>query len=112
MKLQTINSSKITWTIYQGSSYSDFVESYCADGDGLIAIHKRLSGDYAVFAEMTSDEPEGVFASLEEALAKGEELLLEHYPEIYEDAKHWNDEPTTDEQRLEINAVMGYKHLD
>jgi hypothetical protein len=95
MKLNTIDSAKITWTIYQGSSHSDFVESYCADGDGLIAIHKRLSGVYAIFADISPD-PLGIFATLEEALAKGEELLLEHYPEVYEEAMHWNDSPTCD----------------
>ena len=95
MKLQTIKSSKIIWTINQGSSYCDFVESYCADGDGLIAIHKRLSGVYAIFADISPD-PLGIFATLEEALAKGEALLFEHYPEVYEDAMHWEDNPTCD----------------
>jgi hypothetical protein len=66
---------------------------------------------YAIFADISPD-PLGIFATLEEALAKGEELLLEHYPEVYEEAMHWNDSPTIDEERQALNAIMGYKHLD
>jgi len=91
MNTQTINSANIAWTIYRGSSYDDFVESYCADGDGLVAIHKRLSGVYAIFTDMCSDRPSGIFERLEDALAKGEELLHKHYPEVYEDCKHYEN---------------------
>jgi hypothetical protein len=114
MKLQTINSSKLTWTVHP-SQYSDVSEVYCADGDGLVSVNKRLSGVYYVTCDFSGDFSEdlqGIYASLEEALAKGEALLLEYYPEVYEEAMHWNDEPTTDETRLAINALHGYGHLD
>jgi hypothetical protein len=110
MKIQTINSAKLTWTIHP-SQYSDVSEVYCADGDGLVSVNKRLSGVYYVTCEF-SEDIQGIYSSLEEALAKGAALLLEFYPEVYEEAMHWNDEPTTEEQRLAINATAGYGHLD
>jgi hypothetical protein len=111
MKLQTINSKKLTWIIYPRASWEDCVESYCADGDGLVTIFKRVSGVYYATCEF-SDAIQGIYSTLEEALAKGEELLLKYYPPAYEEAMHWNDEPTTDETRLAINALHGYGHLD
>lgn len=89
MKLETINSSRLTWTVYP-SQYSDVSEVYCADGDGLVSVNKRLSGVYYVTCEF-SEAIQGIYESLEEALAKGEALLLEHYPEIYEEVMHWNE---------------------
>lgn len=103
MNIQTINSAKLTWKILPCASFSDCVETYCTDGDGLVSIHKRLSGVYYATCEF-SEAPQGIFASLEEALAKGEALLLEFYPEVYENAMHWNDEPTTDELWLHIKS--------
>jgi hypothetical protein len=111
MKLQTINSAKLTWTIYPAQSWQDCIETYCADGDGLVEVHKRISGVYYATCDF-SEAPEGIYATLEEALTKGEELLLKHYPEVYEEAMHWNDEPTTEESRLEFNAINGYGHLE
>jgi hypothetical protein len=95
MKLQTINSSHLTWTIHP-SQYSDVSEVYCADGDGLVSVNKRLSGVYYVTCDFfTCDffgELQGIYANLEEALAKGEELLHEYYPEVYEEAMFWDKE--------------------
>ena len=92
MKLQTINSAKLTWTIYP-SQYSDVSEVYCADGDGLVSVNKRLSGVYCVTCYYVtcdfSEALQGIYATLEEALAKAEELLHEYYPEVYEEATYW-----------------------
>lgn len=97
MKLQTINSAKLTWTVHP-SQYSDVSEIYCADGDGLVSVYKRLSGVYDVTCDLFGDlqgiyerDLQGIYESQEEALAKGEALLLEHYPEIYEEAMHWEE---------------------
>lgn len=90
MKLQTINSSRLTWTIHP-SKYSDVSEVYCLDGDGLVAINKRLSGVYYVACDFFG-ELQGIYATLEEALAKAEELLQEYYPEVYEEAITWDKE--------------------
>lgn len=91
MKLQTINSSRLTWTIHP-SQYSDVSEVYCADGDGLVSVNKRLSGVYYVSCDFFGDFLQGIYASLEESLAKGEALLLEYYPEVYEEAMTWDKE--------------------
>ena len=90
MKLQTINSSRLTWTIHP-SQYSDVSEVYCADGDGLVSVNKRLSGVYYVTCDFFGDL-QGIYESLEEALAKGEALLQEYYPEVYEEAMTWDEE--------------------
>jgi len=84
MKLQTINSAKLTWFVHP-SQYSDVSEVYCADGDGLVSINKRLSGVYYVTCDFFEDL-QGIYETVEEALAKGEALLLEYYPEVYEEA--------------------------
>lgn len=89
MKLQTINSSNLIWTVYP-SQYSDVSEVYCADGDGLVSVNKRLSGVYYVTCEF-SEFIQGIYATLEEALTKGEALLLKYYPEVYEEAMHWEE---------------------
>jgi hypothetical protein len=95
MKLQTINSAKLTWTVIP-SQYSDVSEVYCADGDGLVSVNKRLSGVYYVTCDFFGDdffgELQGIYATLEEALTKGEALLLEYYPEVYEEAMTWDEE--------------------
>jgi hypothetical protein len=90
MKIQTINSAKLTWLVHP-SQYSDVSEVYCADGDGLVSVNKRLSGVYYVTCEF-SEDIQGIYATLEEALAKGEALLLEFYPEVYEEAMFWDKE--------------------
>ena len=77
MKLQTINSAKLTWTIHP-SQYSDVSEVYCVTC-------------YYVTCDF-SEAIQGIYATLEEALAKGEALLLEYYPEVYEEAMHWEQE--------------------
>ena len=94
MKLQTINSSCLTWTIHP-TDFSDVSEAYCVDGDGLVIVYKRISGVYSVFCEFSPDIPSGIYESLEEALAKGEALLQEYYPEVYEEAMTWDEETQT-----------------
>jgi len=84
MKLQTINSAKLTWFVHP-SQYSDVSEVYCADKDGLVSVNKRLSGVYYVTCDFFEDL-QGIYETVEEALAKGEALLLEFYPEVYEEA--------------------------
>lgn len=72
---------KLTWTTYP-SQYSDVSEVYCADADKLVSVNKRLSGVYYVTCEFFGDL-QGIYATLEEALARGESLLQEYYPEVY-----------------------------
>lgn len=86
----TVNSSKITWTIYQGSKYDDYVqESYCADGDGILSVQKHKLGVYIVLRQ--EGQFEGAYASLEEALEVAQNCLEEDMPEVFEEALHWED---------------------
>ena len=103
--MPTIDSSKITWTITQDSG----VNLYCADGDGIVVVATypdriELTDQGDVCKTWTTD----ISAALEEA----QEYLYAAYPEIYADAMHFCDAPTTDELRLAMNAIHGYGHLD
>ena len=61
----------------------------------VVSINKRLSGVYCVTCYYVtcdfSEAIQGIYATLEEALAKGEALLQEYYPEIYEEAMFWDE---------------------
>ena len=110
--MPTIDSSKITWTITQGSgAYDSSVNLYCADGDGIVVVATypdriELLDQLDVCKTWATDADIG--AVLEEA----QEYLYSAYPEIYAEAMHFCDAPTTDELRLQMNFIHGYGHLD
>jgi hypothetical protein len=85
MKLKTINSSKITWTIYPADSWEDFTESYCADGDGIVTIKAKKCGCFVL-----SDELEFLasFKTLSEALEGGQMWLANDYNEVFQAVRH------------------------
>lgn len=37
-KLQTINSSKVTWFVMEGSNFDEWDKTYCTDGDGILQV--------------------------------------------------------------------------
>lgn len=91
------------------------VRSFCADGDGILQVVEYANNVYCLedqFERVKHWHDIDTAEKLKEVLENAQNYLAATYHEIYEDARHWNDEPTTDEQRLEINATMGYKHLD
>lgn len=88
MKLQTIDSSKIKWTIYPAEEHSEFLESYCADGDGLVQIKKNQSGRFELFDEM---EQLASFDTLIEALEGGQMWLANDYNEVFQSARHYQE---------------------
>jgi hypothetical protein len=89
MKLKTINSSKITWTIYPGDSYEMFTEQYCADGDGIVTVKAMKCGCFIL-----SDELEFLasFKTLTEALEGGQMWLANDYPWVFEESQHHEGE--------------------
>lgn len=113
-RYKTINSSKITWTIYPGDLGCN-VRSFCADGDGMVVVEEYANNVYSLCDQndriqtwtdvKTSDR-------LVEVLEIAQAYLAKNYPEVYEDAMHWNDEPSTDDLRQMMNAMNGYRHLD
>ena len=89
MRLKTINSSKITWTIYPGDSYEMFTEQYCADGDGIVTVKAMKCGCFIL-----SDELEFLasFKTLTEALEGGQMWLANDYPWVFEESQHHEGE--------------------
>lgn len=94
MKLSTIDSSKITWTIYPGDEGSS-IRTICADGDGIVTVEEHADNVYSLYDQNERIEtwfgvetPEQLLAVLEFAQAH----LQANYPEVYEDAMHWNDD--------------------
>lgn len=85
MKLQTIDSSKITWTIYPADEDSDFLESYCADGDGLVQVKQNKQGRFDLYDEM---EQLASFDTLAQALEGGQMWLANDYNEVFQSARH------------------------
>ena len=89
MKLQTIDSSKITWTIYPADEDSDFLESYCADGDGLVQVKQNKQGRFDLYDEM---EQLASFDTLAQALEGGQMWLANDYNEVFQSARHHNEQ--------------------
>ena len=89
MKLKTIDSSKITWTIYPADEDSDFLESYCADGDGLVQVKQNKQGRFDLYDEM---EQLASFDTLAQALEGGQMWLANDYNEVFQSARHHNEQ--------------------
>ena len=89
MKLKTIDSSKITWTIYPADEHDDFLESYCADGDGLVQVKQNKQGRFDLYDEM---EQLASFDTLAQALEGGQMWLANDYNEVFQSARHHNEQ--------------------
>jgi hypothetical protein len=107
-RLKTIDSSKITWTIYPGDLGCN-VRSFCADGDGIVVVEEYADNVYALCDQNDRvqvwrdvETPEQLAAVLEVAQAH----LEANYPEIYEDAMHWNDDNDADLFNV-LNNIKG-----
>jgi hypothetical protein len=85
MKLDTINSSKITWTIYPSDSWQDFTELYCADGDGMLTVQHMRDGSFIVDEQ---GEVLSHFDNLVDALEAAQAHLLVAYPCVFEESQH------------------------
>jgi hypothetical protein len=68
----------LKWDLYASGDF----DSYCADGDGIVAIHAFDDGRFYVFEQYESVAD---FATLDEAFAYAEQLLQADYPAIYAD---------------------------
>jgi hypothetical protein len=89
MRLKTINSSKITWTIYPSDSWQDFTAQYCADGDGMLTVKHMRDGSFIV-----DDQGEILshFDNLTDALEVAQSHMLVAYPWVYEESQHYEGE--------------------
>lgn len=115
MKFQTIDSSLVTWYIMEGDKHDDYKRTYCTDGDGILQLIERLDGSFELVDQLDIvktwhdvDGEEEFLLILEEV----QKYLAATYHEIFENAMHWRDEPTTDQARQDMNAALGYAHLN
>ena len=84
MRLSTIKSSKITWTIYLGDSWNDFTEQYCADGDGMVVVKTMRDGGFVL------EDQGDVLASFDDvgtALEAAQDRLESDYPCVFEESQ-------------------------
>jgi hypothetical protein len=105
-------SSQITWGVMSGdAACDDWITSYCADGDGMVQV--------VVYADRIElqDQMEvckawGFDSDIRVILESAQSYIAATYHQIYEDAMHWEDTPTIDELREEMNSINGYGHLN
>jgi hypothetical protein len=97
-RLKTIDSSKITWTIYPGDEGCS-IRTFCADGDGIVTVEEHADNVYSLYDQNDRlqtwhgvETPEQILAILEVAQAH----LEANYSEVYESAMHWNDDNDQD----------------
>ena len=83
--MSTINSSKITWVIYPANGFSEWVETFCADGDGLVNVCRLKLGFYIVLNQGTYIQS---FKHLNDALECAQDVLEEDFPEVFEQTQH------------------------
>lgn len=107
MKLQTIESSLVTWYVMEGDSHDDWVRSYCTDGDGILQLIERRDGSFELVDQCevvkTWDDVDG-YEEFMLILEKAQSYLAATYHEIFEQAMHWNN-PLDKE---DYSAAMGY----
>lgn len=85
MRLQTIDSSQITWTIYPSDSWQCSAVQYCADGDGMVEVKLMRDGVYLLDEQ---GDKVAEFTTLAEALEAGQELLKRGYTWAFEESQH------------------------
>ncbi len=103
-RLNTIDSSKITWYILQGGKHEDWVTTYCADGDGILQVviyadRIELLDQLDLCTKWATDTDIGT------VLEAAQDYLEATYQEIYEHAMHRND----DGERDKFNFLNGAK---
>lgn len=83
--MKTYPSSKITWVIYPANGFSEWVETFCADGDGLVIVARLKLGFYIVLNQGMYIQS---FQHLNDALECAQDVLEEDFPEVFEQNQH------------------------
>ena len=110
-----IESSLISWFVMEGDKHDDWKTSYCADGDGIVQVIVYADNRVELVDQLEIVKTWHNVTTKEETssiLEDSQKYLAATYHEIYEDAMHYNNEPTTDELRQHMNQVHGFGHLD
>jgi len=107
-RFKTLDSSKITWTIYPGEEGCS-IRTFCADGDGMVTVEEHADNVYSLYDQNDRlqtwhgvETPEQLAAVLEVAQA----YLKENCSEVYESAMHWNDDNEQDLFNV-LNNIKG-----
>ena len=91
MQNKTFKSSQITWCVMQGDAHDDWVITYCADGDGIVQVvvyPERIE----LLDQLDLCKTWSVDADVGAVLEAAQHYLQSAYPEIYEQAMHWNND--------------------
>ena len=100
-------SSKITWRVMTGDpKCDDWITDYCADGDGMVQV-VVYADRIELLDQMEICNTWAVDADIREVLENAQSYLAATYHQIYADAMHWEDIPTIDELREEMNFING-----
>lgn len=94
-RFKTINSSKITWYIMQSDTHNDWLTTYCADGDGILQV-VVYADRIELLDQLDVCETWATDADISTILEVAQAHLQANYPEVYEDAMHWNDDNDQD----------------
>jgi hypothetical protein len=107
-RFKTLDSSKITWTIYPGEEGCS-IRTFCADGDGMVTVEEHADNVYSLYDQNDRlqtwhgvETPEQLAAVLEVA----QTYLQTNCPEVYESAMHWNDDNEQDLFNV-LNNIKG-----
>jgi len=87
--MQTVNSSKITWSVIEPDAHDFYQAIYCADGDGILELVDY--GDHYMLRDqldIVKVWPKFDDAELSERLEDAQNYLAATYNEIFQGARH------------------------
>jgi hypothetical protein len=94
-QLKTIDSSKITWTVFPSTTREEPAAIYCADGDGILQV-VAYADRIELLDQLDVCNTWSAGADIAAVLEVAQAYLEANYAEIYEDAMHWNDDNDAD----------------
>ena len=91
MQLQTVNSSKVVWSVIEAYEGDGSLRSFCADGDGIVQLLELPNNTYSLVDQCETIKTWTNVHSEEEVmllLEQAQNYLAATYHEIYEDCRH------------------------
>ena len=91
MQLQTVNSSKVVWSVIGAYEGDGSLRSFCADGDGIVQLLELPNNTYSLVDQCETIKTWTNVHSEEEVmllLEQAQNYLAATYHEIYEDCRH------------------------
>jgi hypothetical protein len=97
--MQTFDSSKIVWSILTPCKHDKWTSVYCADGDGIVQV-MVYDSKIKLVDQGDCVKTWAAKTEISKVLEDAQDYIFKNYPEIYEDAMHWNDSSEEDEQSM------------